>query len=1442
MYSLFLKFTKRVKSSLSSFIPFILLLLVVSNLHAANGLLGRYYNNINLTAPASLTRVDSTVDFNWGTGSPDGSINVDNFSVSWIGYIYIPSNASWTFYTQSDDGVKLTVNGSEIITNWTDHAPAENNATLTLAQGYYPIEMRFYEKGGGAVAQLKWSRPGLSKQIIPSSNLFTYPTINITDANLPEGNNSYSDMNFTITLSESANASVNYATSNGTATAGSDYNTTSGTLSFTVGGATSKTISVPIKGDTNLETNETFTVTLSNEINATLAKASATGTIINDDMGYCGTHALSNGFHVVNPFNDINKSIEIFCYNNRDFIALPIKNDSNNFVFNSNSLASTNYYNEAKNTATHFQAIEINAKTLDVIVDSSLRTPQAVGSFTIMGSSFSNINLTATPFAIDWDNTTISNCTPSKLRTAYYGQDVKINTLDYDNKAICNINTMKLKLLPDYHYLQYEGNEVLKKSCKTMAEAVPQNFLDATKVKGHYWISPSGSTRGTNATDITAAATRPIVAFCWYPSFSEGESKWVWTFLLAMDGAVTNKKGDLTGKKDSCSKFGLWPFVPNNERTFEKVRLFLYDKKPQWEKYTGTNNEKFKMFNNGVNYYLETEYNGVIWPYGSFGVYFPSAGDHTDANVSKEWGGNGDSDPGWMSGSPMHNLKSITIDYARLNDDDGNNSGVSNPNRDYYSWGINRSELDITDAQAAYSDTDTNRTDGSYPYEATMGAKGWVSILGTADLNKTNEWFISQTGAGVNFDHSKSQHPYYEPNGNYTAYAWLNFLYDSNGNVRHLDDLDAAYSYYDYMCMAEDNYDFYKQYNNLPGPFQVIEHGQTISNGLSINTFDTKLKTKIVKAPLNFDLILLDIVTASHIDKDQNISAGVYLSQQTRGASGDVLADLHYFGTVNGSHPDLNTSNGSLYLNSSLWPNGNNIISSAKQKVLFRFRYCNNTLMEWTDCWDNTQTPPVCKNSFCAIAGSDYFAVRPNDYSLTIAEAEPYRAGESYNVTFHAKDYVGSNTSEFNEPIPLTATETKLGAGCITGAYTPSPLNLSFSNGSKNIPDLSYGEVGVVNVKIKELSGSEFAVVDASDTDDLTRYITPYDQNWTYTPDHFEVNASMKNADFTYISADANFTMSLELDLNATAKAETNTTTKNYNTTCYANETNYIISHNDLSDPAPNDLNITPVGSLTRFRFSQTSPITADDINGTADLNQSLDFLDFNLSKDIFTTTGDKNGTSENIKVKINFDRNASRVVNPFILRIKDVNVTDSNIIKGAKSDTNATDMNRTFYYGRVYSTDYREQNPITATIRYEVYCNNDCNATAFPAIGAQSPTSLSWYTNRSHNSLADGNVTRFSSVLNTLVDGFNEAQSLAIATGLENHILSLPNGTIAPYTDRIQMTPSSWLIYNAFNPLALTNDFNVEFIRGGAWAGQGNLGQTVDVNASVRTNRKMEW
>ncbi|MGV7204245.1 putative Ig domain-containing protein [Xanthomonas citri] len=110
------------------------------------------------------------------------------------------------------------------------------------------------------------------------------PALSIDDVSVNEGNSGTTTATFTVSLSAASGqtVTVNYATADGTATAGSDYVARSGTLTFAPG-VTAQGVAVTVNGDTAVEPNETFSVGLSGASNATIARATGTGTILNDD-------------------------------------------------------------------------------------------------------------------------------------------------------------------------------------------------------------------------------------------------------------------------------------------------------------------------------------------------------------------------------------------------------------------------------------------------------------------------------------------------------------------------------------------------------------------------------------------------------------------------------------------------------------------------------------------------------------------------------------------------------------------------------------------------------------------------------------------------------------------------------------------------------------------------------------------------------------------------------------------------------------------------------------------------------------------------------------------------------------------------------------------------------------------------------------------------------
>jgi hypothetical protein len=152
----------------------VLALSLISVTNAAEGLLGEYYRGSagDPWRELILERIDPTVNFNWAGASPDPLIPADGFTVRWTGTITVPASATYTFYTVTDDGIRLWVNGEQIINNWTDHGSTEDSGTITLAAGrQYEIILEFYENGGSAQCELNWESPSIAREAIPSEYL-----------------------------------------------------------------------------------------------------------------------------------------------------------------------------------------------------------------------------------------------------------------------------------------------------------------------------------------------------------------------------------------------------------------------------------------------------------------------------------------------------------------------------------------------------------------------------------------------------------------------------------------------------------------------------------------------------------------------------------------------------------------------------------------------------------------------------------------------------------------------------------------------------------------------------------------------------------------------------------------------------------------------------------------------------------------------------------------------------------------------------------------------------------------------------------------------------------------------------------------------------------------------------------------------------------------------
>ena len=150
-------------------------------LSGGTGLTAQYYSGDNFNQ-FKLTRTDAAVNFNWGGQAPAAGLTGTNFSVRWTGYVQPLYSQEYTFYTRSDDGIRLWVNGVKLIDNWYGHSVMEDSASIRLVAGQkYQIKLEYFQGVGSSTAQLMWSSASQAKQVIPTGQLFTNSTTPTTD-------------------------------------------------------------------------------------------------------------------------------------------------------------------------------------------------------------------------------------------------------------------------------------------------------------------------------------------------------------------------------------------------------------------------------------------------------------------------------------------------------------------------------------------------------------------------------------------------------------------------------------------------------------------------------------------------------------------------------------------------------------------------------------------------------------------------------------------------------------------------------------------------------------------------------------------------------------------------------------------------------------------------------------------------------------------------------------------------------------------------------------------------------------------------------------------------------------------------------------------------------------------------------------------------------------
>ncbi len=153
-----------------------------------SGLIGDYFTGIDLgESNKVLTRIDPTVNFDWGLESAPVSVLPSEFySVRWHGQLEARFSEEYLFSTLSDDGVRVWIDGKLLIDNWFEHPELMQSAHLELSAGRrYAIVVEYCEWKRYALVHLFWQSRHQAREVVPSCQL--YPVEGIVAPSAPVG-------------------------------------------------------------------------------------------------------------------------------------------------------------------------------------------------------------------------------------------------------------------------------------------------------------------------------------------------------------------------------------------------------------------------------------------------------------------------------------------------------------------------------------------------------------------------------------------------------------------------------------------------------------------------------------------------------------------------------------------------------------------------------------------------------------------------------------------------------------------------------------------------------------------------------------------------------------------------------------------------------------------------------------------------------------------------------------------------------------------------------------------------------------------------------------------------------------------------------------------------------------------------------------------------------
>ena len=615
----------------------------------------------------------------------------------------------------------------------------------------------------------------------------------------------------------------------------------------------------------------------------------------------------------------------------------------------------------------------------------------------------------------------------------------------------------------------------------------------------------------------------------------------------------------------------------------------------------------------------------------------------------------------------------------------------------------------------------------------------------------------------------------------------------------------------------------------VSGPFDAWD---TFRNDASVPPADKNISTKVVNQPFRLSLASLNETLTAYETKRNSGSAAsiqvaIYPEDSLQAISTPVLFDANASANIT----SLNITPTAACQDAIV---GFKLCATYQNNVftLFPEGECSDAIL--TSCFEETAGSP----RFHLCRSTDNLAIRPDNLTLT-APVALLTSGADINYSITAEQFNSSTaTNDYN--ISSTALSIGKSAMYLPNDTVNNTLNgtLNFSSTPFNIVNgfvanagINFSDVGKVTIHIQDTSWS---VVDFDDTpqtcDDNQSFGTiasvpngTYvcgDVNSTFIPDHFALSVSQiynnTNANHTYISNDLN--MSAHASLTIAAENALNATTSNFDSASWENPVNVNLSLLTTTQPLLNK----------------------DDINETLNIG-----FTGGLKSVLWTETN----SSQNIM--FNFQRDTNVTLNPFVINGSNVNLTANSTYPSVPVVTGSTvsSSSATFIYGRTNAPRQRiNGNSGTALIYYEAFCSGvdsngtTCNKSFLPnGPSSKSNDDPRWFKNTLHNvaTLNHVGVVAQKSGLGIVTAGTaNNANPSSVTLTYTE-----ANTRGYPYKTTMENTPATWLVYNKYDSLDTTNEFEVEFEGGSSsWAGKHETDTTTNAGGTIKTNRRSMW